>query len=624
MCGIAGYVGQGNEAVLSKMINTIRYRGPDDMGVLIKGDVGLAHARLSIIDLTSAGHQPMSNANGDIWLIFNGEIYNFQELKNDLRQNEAGHFKSQTDTEIIIRMYEKYGDDCFARFNGMFAIALYDFRKNRLVLARDKIGKKPLYWGVFQSTLVFASEIKALLRHPLVKKEIDFNSLNKYLKYEYVPTPGSVYKNIYKLEPATYLIWQNNEFKKKRFWTLNFENYHQPLAQSLIQLEQKIESAVRRRMVADVPLGIFLSGGLDSSAVAYYAQKNSREKIKTFSIGFEEKSFDESKYARKVADFLQTDHHHRMLGAKEALAIMPEVMNLLDEPLADASIIPTFFLSRFTKQHVTVALGGDGGDEIFAGYPTFQAEKLVGLYKKLPNFLRKFLIEKIVELLPAQDTNFSLEFKLKKFINGVYTNDFYRHQQWMGSFGRQERASLLSNEVFDEVKKSNENEEIDNYIKEVDGADFSSQLIYLYLRTYLMDDVLVKVDRASMYNALEVRAPLLDCNLVEFTSHLPYNYKCRQFNNKYIFKKLMADKLPPAIVFRQKKGFGVPLSRWLKDELKATCNQLLSKENIDKSDLFNFDYVRKLKEEHFNSKKDNHKELWTLMVWQLWEKNWFN
>lgn len=624
MCGIAGYVGQGNEQVLSGMIKTIKYRGPDDSGLLIKDNVGLAHARLSIIDLSSAGHQPMSNAEKDVWVIFNGEIYNFQELRDILVKDKNYSFKSQTDTEVLIGMYEKYGEDFLARLNGMFSIALYDFKKSRLILARDKMGKKPLYWGVFNSTIIFASELKALLQHPLVKKEVNLSSLNKYLKYEYVPTPWSIFKNIYKLEPATYLVWQNSKIRKEKFWNLDFSGSGLSFSQALGQLGNKLDDAVSKRLVADVPLGIFLSGGIDSSTIAYYAQKNSLNKIKTFSIGFKEASFDESQYAYKVADFLNTDHYHQMLTAEKALATIPEITKLIDEPLADASIIPTFLLSRFTRQHVTVALGGDGGDELFAGYPTFHAEKFVRLYKKMPLLLRKSLLEKIIKLLPVRDTNFSLEFKFKKFISGVYAGDYYRHQQWLGSFNREERKQLLNSEVFYEAEKRDENEDIDRYIKEVKGVDFENQLLYLYLRTYLMDDVLVKVDRASMYNALEVRAPLLDYNLVEFASHLPYNYKYRRFQTKYILKKLMIKKLPKEIIFRQKKGFGLPISLWLKNELKEMCNEFLTKDKIKSEGLFNFEYIEKLKKDHFSCKKDNHKKIWSLMMWQMWQENWIN
>ena len=621
MCGIAGYVGQGSEEILRQMLGAIKYRGPDDQGFFVKDNVGLAQARLSIIDLSPAGHQPMSNEDGTIQLVLNGEIYNFRELMEELVKNKKHQFKSQTDTEVIIHLYEEIGEAVFEKLNGMFAIALYDFRKNKLILARDRMGKKPLYWSLFGSLLVFGSEVKALLKHPAVKREIDLVSLNKYLLYEYVPTPRSIFKNIYKLEPATCLVWQNCIVKKEKFWEPDFSTSGIFFGDALQELDKRIEESVKARLVSDVPLGIFLSGGLDSSAIAYYAQKNSSNRIKTFSIGFEEKTFDESKYAKKAADFLNTEHHHKILTSRTALELIPQIAERSDEPLADASIIPTYFLSQFTKQFVTVALGGDGGDELLAGYPTFQAEKLVGAYEIIPAGFRN-LIEKIVRVLPVKDSNFSLNFKLKKFINGVGGNKYYRHQRWLGSFDKAERQKLFRPEVWQSLVKENEFEELDIYAKESRAAEFDNQLLYLYLRTYLMDGVLVKVDRASMYKALEIRAPLLDYKLFEFVNRLPYNYKYRHFQTKFIFKRLMADKLPKEMVFRAKKGFGVPMARWLKNELKDFCNDILSESDINNDGFFNYAYIDKLKKDHFSSKVDNHKLLWTLISFQLWKKKW--
>lgn len=620
MCGIAGYVGHGSEDNLRQMLSAIKYRGPDDQGFFVKDGVGLAQARLSIIDLSMAGHQPMSNEDGTVWLVFNGEIYNFQKLRNDLISKHRHQFKSNTDTEVIIHLYEEIGEAVFEKLDGMFAVALYDFRKSKLFLARDRAGKKPLYWGLFNTTLVFGSEIKSLLKHPIVKREINLASLNKYLLYEYIPTPNSVFENIYKLEPATYLVWQNGLIKKEKFWRLDFSTSQISFGEATKELDKKMEEAVEKRLISDVPLGVFLSGGLDSSAIAYYAQKQSSNRIKTFSIGFEEKTFDESKYAQKMANFLGTEHHHEVLTSRMALELIPQIAERLDEPLADASIIPTYFLSQFTKKFVTVALGGDGGDELFAGYPTFKAEKLIKVYEAFPTNLRNFA-EKIISALPPNDTNFSLDFRLKKFIGGVGGNRYHRHQRWLGSFDKVERQQLFRPEIWQKLSGENEFEELDIYANESRAAEFNNQLLYLYLRTYLMDGVLVKVDRASMYNALEIRAPLLDYKLLEFVSSLPYNYKYCHFQTKYIFKKLMADKLPREIVFRPKKGFGVPIAHWLKNELKDLCENLLSEKRIKNESLFQYKYIAKLKTDHFAGKKDNRKLLWTLMIWQMWQKN---
>ncbi len=622
MCGIAGFIGRGGLGDLELMRSSIEHRGPDDNGTYFKDGVGLTHTRLSILDVSALGKQPMWNEEMTIAIVFNGEIYNFLELKEELNRKNARPFKSGTDTEVIIRLYEEHGEKCFEKLNGMFAIAIYDFRSNKLLLARDRFGKKPLYWGVFDGTLIFGSELKTILKHPSFKKEIDLESLNKYLAYEYVPTPNSIFKGLHKLEPASYISFFNGKIEKGKFWNANFETKNIPFSEAIKTLGSKLEDSVKRRMISDVPLGIFLSGGLDSSTIAYYAQKNSKEKIKTFSIGFEEKSFDESNYAKQVSDFLGTDHHTKILSAKKLLEIIPQVAEVIDEPLADASIIPTLFLSEFAREHVTVALGGDGGDELFAGYPTFQAEKFATLYSLVPKFIRNNFIKKIVNYLPASNVNFSPRFKAKKFVDGFDVAKKYRHQKWLGSFGKEERAKLFKKEIWNDLKDKNEYEEIDSYLEEVKNASWKNKIIYLYLRTYLMDEVMVKVDRASMFHALEVRAPFLDFVFADFVNSLAFRYKNHGFTTKYILKKLMEDKLPKNIVNRPKKGFGIPLTGWLRSDLKDFCNEVLSEKTIKEGGLFEYEYIRVLKEDHFSGKEDNRKPLWTLLMFQLWYKKW--
>lgn len=622
MCGIAGFVGHGNHDDLKKMIASIKHRGPDDGGVFINDNVGFAHARLSILDLTSAGRQPMFNEDKTLAIIFNGEIYNFQELKKILI-DKGYKFQSKTDTEVVLSLYEEFKEKCFEKLNGMFAIAIYDFKENKLILARDRMGKKPLYWAIFNNTLIFGSELKALLAHSLFKKEIDLESVNKYFSYEYVPTPHTIFKNVYKLEPSIYLVYQNGKIKKEKFWKADFTTGNFDFNDALDLLDKKIEQSVRSRLVSDVPLGIFLSGGLDSSTIAYYAQKNSSKKINTFSIGFKEKSFDESCYAKQASDFLRTEHYHHKFMPEDALSLIPEISGIIDEPLADDSIIPIFLLSNFTRQRVTVALGGDGGDELFAGYQTFQAQKLADIYKIIPLLIRKNMIEKIISNLPVSDKYLSIDFKLKKFIDGFYGEKKHMHQRWLGNLSRQEKSLLFNKETWRELEEKNEFDDTDNYLEENNILDFNNQMLYLYMRTYMMDRVLAKVDRASMFASLEVRAPFLDFNVVNFVNSLPYEYKIKGFTTKYILKKLMQDKLPKNIVFRPKQGFGLPIGSWLRNDLKDFCNDILSKENLKRIDLFDFDYIKKLKQEHFSGKKDNRKKLWSILVFELWRERWF-
>lgn len=621
MCGIAGFIGKGTIKDIEKMVLLIKHRGPDDQGIFFEGGVAFGHARLSIIDLSQAGHQPMLDPEKSVGIIFNGEIYNFKELQADLLA-KGYKFKSQTDTEVIINLYKEFGEDCFNKMNGMFAIAIYDFKRKKLILARDRMGKKPLYWCVFGGTFIFGSELKSLTAHPFFKKEIDLDSLNKYLQYDYVPSPHTIFNDVYKLEPASYLIFEKGKIEKQKFWQADFAERDISFENAIMELDKIMNESTSLRLVSDVPLGIFLSGGLDSSTVAYYAQKNSNKRIKTFSVGFKEASFDESAYAREVSRYLGTEHYEKTLSANDSKELIPRIADILDEPVADASIIPTFLLSKFTREKVTVALGGDGGDELFAGYPTFQAGQLVDLYEKIPSILRKGLIEKIINKIPASDKNLSIGFKLKKFIDGLDGNRDHLHQKWLGSFGRSEKADLFKKDVWSNLNRRNEFEDLDRYISEVRADDDRNKILYLYMRTYMMDQVLVKVDRASMANSLEVRAPFLNTNVVEFANSLPYPYKYNNFQTKHILKKLMEDKLPKGIVYRRKKGFGIPLGRWLKEDLKEFCNTVLSKKNNDKIGLFSFEYIDKLKNEHFFGQKDNRKLLWNLIVFFLWYEKW--
>lgn len=622
MCGIAGFVGKGTAENLNKMIQAVLHRGPDDQGIFLKNNVGLAHARLSIIDLSPAGHQPMADKDKKIWLTFNGEIYNFKELRQELEKTGKYNFQSQTDSETIIYAWKEYGEKMFERLDGMFAFALYDTEKETLMLACDRLGKKPLYWSMQNGNLFFGSELKALMAHPLFRKELDFDSLDKYLFYEYIPAPQTIFKNTQKLEPATYLIYKNGEAIKQRYWDMDFNPVSIGESEAISKLDSLLSKAVEKRLVADVPLGIFLSGGIDSSTIAYYAQKVRGEKIKTFSIGFQEKSFDESSYAKFMADFLETDHYHAVFTPQNVIQLIPSIAEILDEPMADPSLLPTYLLAKFTRQKVTVALSGDGNDELMAGYNTFQAQNFIKPYTKLPLFFKK-TFAKTLELIPASEKNFSLEYSAKKFINGFEGRPELRHHRWMASFLDQERKSLYAPRLGKTIKMADTTAVLDSHLAEVADASLENKILYLYLKTYLANDILVKTDRASMKTALEVRCPFLDRQVVEFINSLPYDYKYRGLGGKYILKQLMKDKLPPQIIKRAKKGFGIPLARWLKYELKPLCDKLLSPDLLKKQSIFDPAKIEQIKNEHYSGKKDRRKELWTLMTFQLWYNHWF-
>lgn len=622
MCGIAGFWGKGNESVMRAMTEALHHRGPDFRGTFFdpKMALGLGHARLSILDLSSGAHQPFFSQDKRFAIVFNGEIYNFKSIRQDLVERGYGPFQTQGDTEVLLKAYQADGIACLSKLNGMFAFAIFDYERNEMVLARDRMGKKPLYIAQASSTLLFASELKAILKHPEFKSELNVNALNHYLTLDYVPTPISIFDGVEKLEGGHYLrIDYKGNIIRGTFWEPNFIPLEISFDESKEELDRLLAEATALRLVADVPVGIFLSGGLDSSAVAYYAQKQAVSPIQTFSIGFNEKSYDERAYAQQVAHQLGTVHHERILTAQESIDLIPTVFSSLDEPFADPSILPTYLLSQFTRSKVTVALGGDGSDELLAGYPTFISEKLAPLISWMPFSVIQGL-QQMVNLLPASDQNISLDFKLRQFLKGFESSKRFRHSQWLGSFSISEKKNLWNKDLVFKIPHRNTLSVIDDYAKR--GSE--QELIYMYLKTYLQDDILVKVDRASMMNSLEVRAPFMDVHVVEFLNRLPYDFKLKGFRGKHLLKETMRGKLPSDIIDRPKKGFGIPVSLWLKNELKDLCNDLLSKEMIESQGLFDYNYVEQLKQNHFKGRQNNRKELWNLMVFQLWRRNFLN
>jgi asparagine synthase (glutamine-hydrolysing) len=623
VCGICGIVdrrGSIDREVLARMTAAIRHRGPDDEGFYVTPDesataVGLGFRRLSIIDLDS-GNQPISNEDGTVWVVFNGEIYNFQPLRAELEAR--GHrFATTTDTEVIVHLYEEMGPSCVERLNGMFAIALWDERRQLLVLARDRFGKKPLYYADVRGSLLFASELKSLIEHPLCPTELDFDALSRYLAFEYVPTPYSIFAGVRKLPGGHVLRFEDGRASIERYWDLRLRADEPARSDEeyVEEFRERLREAVRRRLISDVPLGAFLSGGIDSSSVvAMMVDTLPASAVKTFSIGFAERSFDESAHARRVAAHFGTDHHEEVFTPEVMLDLLPTVIDWLDEPFGDASILPTFLLSRFTREHVTVALGGDGSDELLAGYPTFQADRLARLYR-VPRLLHSNVIIPLADRLPVSTTNFSLDFKLKRFLRAAAAQDDVRHPIWLGSFTPSEQAALLvgmPSDPFADQRRT----------LAAGSGDHLARLIYLYAKTYLQDDILVKVDRASMACSLEVRAPFLDLDLVEFLGRVPSRLKLRRFDTKHLLKRAMGDVLPPGIATRPKKGFGIPVGEWFKGRLREELQEELSTERIRRQGLFQPVEVQRLLSEHLSGRRDHRKPLWTLFTFQLWHRRW--
>lgn len=619
MCGIAGFIGKGNEDILRRMIKTLEHRGPDFLGADLKEGVGLAQARLSILDLSSNAHQPFYTEDGRYGIVFNGEIYNYIQLKEELAKHRTFSFRSTSDTEVLLYLYIVLGEKMLPMLNGMFAFVIYDFLEKKAFIARDRMGKKPFYYAIKENTLVFGSELKALLVHPLVSRKVNLSVLNEYLTYDYVPTPHAILEDVKKLDGGHFMVFQNGKItEEKAYYTTQFHpTFKGTFVEAKTQLGELLDDATAARLVADVPLGVFLSGGLDSSTIAYYAQKNAAKQINTFSIGFSNKSYDESDYAALVAKKLGTEHHVEFLEAQDSLDLLPFITERMDEPFADPSIIPTYLLSKFTRSKVTVALGGDGSDELLAGYPTFISDRYKQYYSALPNFL-KSTIKGAVNWLPPSDKNISLDFKINQFLKGFDGKPRDIHTLWLSSFTPTEKTRLFSAQARVALKDKTGLELIDEVLVNYRNETTFHQTLQTYFKTYLQDDILVKVDRASMLTSLEVRAPFLDYRVVDFINTLPNEYKIKGNNGKYVLKELMRDKLPNEIIDRPKKGFGIPLSLWLRNELRGLCDELLSEENLKKHQLFDVNYVKQLQKEHYSQRKNHRKELWNLMVFQGW------
>jgi asparagine synthase (glutamine-hydrolysing) len=625
LCGVLNFDGQApvDQEGLAAMTATLKRRGPDDVGFFCSGPLGLGHRRLSIIDL-EMGHQPLSNEDGSVWIVYNGELYNYREIRINLEK--AGHrFATQSDTEVIVHAYEEYGADCLKAMNGMFAFALWDGNRRRLLLARDRLGIKPLYYARLPQCLLFGSEVKALVAHPQFERRLDVTALNLYLSLEYVPTPHSIFSGVNKLPPGHFLLVEDGETHLERYWDLRLDKSEplstRTIAECSAEVRQLLFDAVKMELVADVPVGVLLSGGIDSSAVAAMMTRASTRPVPSFSVAFDDPSFDESVHARLVARHLGTEHHEFPLSADTALQMLPEIMAGLDEPLGDSSIIPTYCLSRFTKEHVKVALGGDGGDELFGGYSTLQAHRLANYYQRLaPGWLRHLVEPWVLEKLPVSFDNLSFDFKMRRFLRDYSLPPVVRHHRWLGSFTPEEKAGLLT----PLAQKGGEKmvDLVTSHARQAHTQDPLNQVLYCDLKLYLEGDILVKVDRASMANSLEVRVPLLNRVLVEYAAHLPHSFKLRGLTTKFLLRQALKGILPESILTRGKKGFNAPVAKWFAGPLKPLLEELLSPQRLKRQGLFQPDFVATLIKEHQARYRDHRKLLWTLLAFQMWYEHW--
>lgn len=635
MCGIAGYLNldgaalDWHESHLATMCRSIHHRGPDEEGMKFVGPAALGMTRLSIIDL-STGQQPIANEDNTIWIVFNGEIYNFHELTE--RCLSLGHkFKTRSDTEAIVHLYEEYGIDCVQYLEGMFAFAIWDTNKQRLFIARDRMGEKPLHWAIFDNIFFFGSEIKTILSHPKAKRQLNPVALQEYLSLEYVPAPSTMFEGIHKLPPASYMLVEHGQVKIDRYWSPDVTKCNLSESEASEKLLELLDRSVKLRLISDVPLGIFLSGGIDSSGVTALAARHVTQPLKTFSIGFPDQSFDESDYAEQVARHVGTDHHKAQFTPELALSMMEELWSVLDEPIADASILPTYFLSKMTRQSVTVALSGEGGDELFGGYPTYIAHKLASIWRALPAPLRKGVFTPLINSLPVNLNNLSFDYKLKRFISSAEEATMVRHFKWMGSIPIAQHGGLIKQSVFDGASAYAQHENLIDKLTQTrwlmqtiqNDSNVVDAAMRLDTSCFLADQLLVKADRASMACSLEARMPFLAYPVAEFALSLPTSYKVNNLTTKYLLKKTLAPYLPENIIKRPKKGFGIPVAKWLKGDFKVLVDNFLEEGYIRRQGIFEWAYLNRLLTDHYEGRADRRKELWTLIMFQRWWHKFF-
>lgn len=624
MCGITGFIDlwntsgpRGAEAspnTLDAMCRVIRHRGPDDQGVMLKHGVALGMRRLSIIDL-AGGHQPISNEDNSVTIVFNGEIYNYRELQT-LLQSRGHRFATNSDTEAIVHAYEEFGPACLDRLRGMFAFAIWDDRHQKLFIARDRVGKKPLYYSVTRGgTLVFGSELKSLLEHPDVERQINPQALDAYFSLGYVPDPISIFANVEKLPPGHHLTFTNGCISVERYWDFSYEtngNGHRP-GDYLEELRAILDESVRLRLVSDVPLGAFLSGGIDSSTVVGMMARHMDQPVKTFSIGFNEDSYNELKYARLTAKKFGTDHHE-FLVTPDICQVVDQVAWHFDEPFADSSAIPTYVVSKLAREHVKVVLTGDGGDELFAGYSRYATERRRSKFNLVPRIVRKGLMAPLSRWLPQGAWG-------RNYLNNVALDPITRYLDNVSVFTGLNKITLYTAAFSDQLRTSSD---VSEYFRELSGnvktdARLDS-LLYIDSKTYLPGDILTKVDRMSMAVSLEARVPLLDHKLIEFVTRIPASLKMNGLETKYLFKQAVADLVPAEILNRPKQGFGVPIQQWINQQLRERIRDTLNDPRTLQRGYVSRSHVEQLLDEHERGRRDHAMGLWSLLMLELWHR----
>jgi asparagine synthase (glutamine-hydrolysing) len=625
MCGIAGFVESSaagspftrddNRALVHRMCDVIRHRGPDDEGTWVADGVALGMRRLSIIDLAT-GHQPIHNEDRSVWIVFNGEIYNFPELRRELER--AGHrFYTSTDTEAIVHAYEEWGTAAIARLRGMFGLAIWDARSRTLLVARDRIGIKPIYYAEHGGRLYFGSEMKSLLEAPDLPREIDLDALDHYLSFLYTPRDGSIFKGVRKLPPGHLLTWHDGQIVIERYWQVAAgETFRGSEAEAVHQLRSVLTDAVRCHLLSDVPLGAFLSGGVDSSLVVGLMAQATGRRVQTFSIGFDEPAFDELEHARRVARHFGTDHHEFVVKP-DAIGILDRIVSHFDEPFADSSAIPTWYVSEIARRHVTVVLSGDGGDELFGGYDRYVPHpRVVAFDRYSPRAVRQ------VAAIAASRLPHGA--RGKNFLRHVSRDQQGRYLDAIRFFGTDEKPALLSADVCRQLRGPDPETRLARHFDRYGGLPWPSQMMRFDAETYLPEDVLTKVDRMSMAHSIESRVPLLDNDVIEFAAALPASLKIKDGRRKHVLKEVAATLLPPEILSRPKQGFGVPLGVWFRGGLRELfADTLLSPSSLQRG-YFQASFVRQIVHEHLSNKRDHTLRLWQLVVFEKWHRQYLD
>lgn len=624
MCGICGIVSFARDGfidkdILTKMCRTMRHRGPDDEGHYRCDTVGLAMRRLSIIDLAT-GHQPMTNEDESVWVLFNGEIYNYGALRRRLELR--GHiFTTESDTEVIVHAYEEYGTACVEHFNGMFGIAIWDALRRRLVIARDRLGIKPLYYWTDGRRLLFGSELKAVIAHPAAPREIDLTALDQFLTLEYVPAPRTIFTGIHKLPPGHLLVFDERECRIEQYWNVPFRDTPDDEETCVEILTDLIRDAVRMRLVSDVPLGAFLSGGLDSSTIVAFMSEAMNQPVQTFSIGFGDPTYNELPYARAVASHFGTHHHEEYLQPDIAdLAV--QLVSHLDEPFGDFSIFPTYLVSQVAGRSVKVVLSGDGGDELFGGYDTYVAQYADRYYRLLPAWMRQQMLPALLKHVPPQPAKKGLINKTKRFVEGAALPTALQHTRWMMFMDATEKKMLYHPDVCASLNGDSPHAALERHFAHARYAGHPlTQQQYVDLKTYLVDDILTKVDRMSMAVSLEARVPLLDHRIVEFAVNVPPHLKLRRGQTKVILRRAMADILPDVVLNKPKQGFSIPIKHWLRGPLRPMMLDLLAPATVRNRGYFQPECVAGWITEHLDGAANHSHRLWALMVLELWHRS---